>query len=117
MTAQRRTLLAACAALALALPAGLVLSSAVRADVNNQVTIKTFAYGPKDITVPVGTTVTWINKDPEVHTVVSKDKKFRSSALDTDDSFSFTFTEPGAYSFFCSLHPQMTGTVTVVPKG
>ena len=117
MTVHRRTLFVACAALALALPAGFVASSAVRADDANQVVIKTFKYGPKDITVPVGTTVTWLNKDNEVHTVVSKDKKFRSSALDTDDSFTFTFTEPGTYAFFCSLHPQMTGSVTVVPKG
>jgi plastocyanin len=117
MTAYSRTIFATCAALALAMPAGLILSSTVRAEGDNQVVIKTFKYGPKDITVPAGTTVTWINKDPEVHTVVSKDKKFRSSALDTDDTFTFTFTEPGTYSFFCSLHPQMTGTVTVVPKG
>jgi plastocyanin len=116
MTTYRRTLLAALAALALALPAGLLLSSAVHADVDNQVVIKTFKYGPKDITVPVGTTVTWLNKDNEVHTVVSKNGKFRSAALDTDDSFTFTFTEPGTYAFFCSLHPQMTGSVTVVPK-
>lgn len=88
----------------------------VRADDANHVTIKAFAYGPKDITVTAGTTVTWINKDPEPHTVVDKDGKFRSSALDTDDSYSFTFTEPGTYTVFCSLHPQMTGKVTVVAK-
>ena len=117
MTAKRRTLFAAIAALVFALPAGVVLSSVVRADANNQVVIKTFAYGPKDITVPAGTTVTWINKDPEVHTVVNKDGKFRSAALDTDDTYSFTFAEPGTYSFFCSLHPQMQGKVIVVPKG
>jgi plastocyanin len=116
MTAHRRTILAACLALAFVAPAGLVLSSVVSAAGENQVVIKTFKYGPKDITVPVGTTVTWLNKDNEVHTVVSKDGKFRSSALDTDDSFTFTFTDPGTYSFFCSLHPQMTGTVTVVAK-
>ncbi len=104
-------------AVSLMVPAGLLVSAAVHADDTNQVTIKTFKYGPKDITVTAGTTVTWINKDPEPHTVVNKDGKFRSSALDTDDTYSFTFTEPGTYNFFCTLHPQMTGTVTVVPKG
>jgi len=109
----RLRLAAGAVALLLAVGAGV----AVRAADPGQVTIKTFAYGPKEITVPVGTTVTWINKDPEPHTVVSKDGKFRSAALDTDDSYSFTFTEPGTYDFFCTLHPQMTGKVTVVPKG
>ncbi len=85
----------------------------VRADDASQVTIKTFKYGPKDITVKAGTTVTWTNKDPEPHTVVDKGGKFRSAALDTDDSFSFTFKDAGTYQFFCTLHPQMTGTVTV----
>jgi plastocyanin len=116
MTTHRRATFAALVAVALALPGGLIVSTAVRADDATQVVIKTFKYGPKDITVSVGTTVTWLNKDNEVHTVVSKNGKFRSSALDTDDSFTFTFTEPGTYAFFCSLHPQMTGTVTVVAK-
>ena len=87
----------------------------VKADDAPQVTIKTFKYGPQSITVKAGTTVTWINKDPEPHTVVDKNGGFRSSALDTDDSYSHTFDKPGTYQFFCTLHPQMTGTVTVTP--
>jgi len=86
------------------------------ADEAGNVIIKTFAYGPKTIRVTAGTKVTWINKDPEVHTVVSKDGKFRSGALDTGDSFSFAFDRPGTYAYFCTLHPQMVGTVEVVPK-
>ena len=113
---RRRTLIVALAVAVAAASAALTVVPSVRADAGSQVVIKTFAYGPKDITVPVGTTVTWLNKDPEVHTVVDKGGKFRSAALDTDDSFTFTFTEPGTYSFFCSLHPQMTGTVRVVAK-
>lgn len=102
----------------LGLLVGPVLAAAwhVRADDAPHVIIKTFKYGPKDITVTAGATVTWVNKDPEPHTVVDKNGKFRSSALDTDDSFSFTFNDPGTYQVFCSLHPQMTGTVTVTPK-
>ena len=60
-----------------------------------------------------GTTVTWINADDAPHTVVSSTKLFKSSALDTEDKFSFTFTTPGTYEYFCSLHPHMTGTVVV----
>ena len=62
-----------------------------------------------------GTTVTWKNEDDIPHTVVSTTKAFRSKALDTDDSFSFTFTTPGTYEYFCSLHPHMVGTVVVDP--
>ena len=116
MSVRRRSLLFALAALVLALAAGFFVAASVQAADDHQVVIKSFAYGPKEITVPVGTAVTWLNKDNEVHTVVSKNGKFRSSALDTDDSFTFTFTEPGTYAFFCSLHPQMTGIVTVVAK-
>ena len=113
-----RILAYAPAALVIVVAAGVFATRQLHADdAPNQVVIMTFKYGPKDITVPAGATVTWINKDPEVHTVVDKGGKFRSSALDTDDSFTFTFAEPGTYNFFCSLHPQMTGTVTVVPKG
>ncbi|HEY1719944.1 MAG TPA: cupredoxin domain-containing protein [Magnetospirillaceae bacterium] len=106
------------ALLGLTISASLAFAWHVQADdTPPQVIIKTFKYGPQNVTVAAGTTVTWINKDPEAHTVVDKNGKFRSSALDTDDTFTFTFTEPGTYNFFCSLHPQMTGMVTVTPKG
>ena len=113
----RKTILNLCAALALAVGAALAAWSwGARADDAPEIVIKAFAYAPKDITVTVGTKVTWINRDPEPHTVVEKGGKFRSAALDTDDSYSFTFTEPGTYSIFCSLHPQMQAKVTVVPR-
>ena len=81
----------------------------------NTIGIDNFAFGPKDLTVAVGTTVTWINHDDEPHTVVSSDdtKLFKSGALDTNDKFSFTFTKAGTYQYFCSIHPHMTGTVVV----
>jgi plastocyanin len=81
----------------------------------NTVGIDNFAFGPKELTVAVGTTVTWINHDDEPHTVVSADdtKLFKSGALDTDDKFSFTFAKAGTYQYFCSIHPHMTGTVVV----
>jgi len=77
------------------------------------ITIDNFSFTPKEITVSAGTTITWVNRDDVPHTVVSPDKKFRSKALDTDDQFSFTFTDAGTYSYFCSVHPVMTGKIIV----
>ncbi len=76
------------------------------------VMIDNFTLEPAQITIKVGTTVTWKNRDDVPHTVVSAGK-FRSKTLDTDDSFSFTFTAAGEYKYFCSLHPHMTGMITV----
>ena len=78
-----------------------------------EITIDNFTFGPKEAKVAVGTTVTWINRDDIPHTVVSTDKVFKSKVLDTDDKFSYTFDKPGAYPYFCSIHPKMTGKVVV----
>ena len=77
-----------------------------------RVTIDNFTFTPPKLTVKVGDTVTWTNRDDIPHTVVSAGK-FRSKALDTDNSFSFTFTEAGDYKYFCGLHPHMTGMIKV----
>src|SRR5437764_808947 len=79
-----------------------------------KVMIGNFTFGPAALTVRPGTTVTWVNGDDIPHTVVADDRKaFRSKVLDSDDSFSFTFTAPGTYAYFCSIHPHMTGKVVV----
>jgi plastocyanin len=80
-----------------------------------EVKIDNFSFGPATLTVPVGTTVTWINRDDIPHTVVSTDdpKTFKSKVLDTDEKFSFTFSKAGTYPYFCSIHPKMTGKVIV----
>ena len=78
-----------------------------------EVRIDNFTYSPPTLVVAPGTTVTWTNADDDAHTVVEKDRKFKSSALDTDDTFSQTFTESGEYEYFCSLHPRMAGKVIV----
>ena len=78
-----------------------------------EVEIDNFSFGPTTLTVAVGTTVTWTNRDDIPHTVVSDDKVFKSKVLDTDEKFSFTFTNPGTYPYFCSIHPKMTGKVVV----
>ena len=80
---------------------------------NATVKIDNFAFGPQAITVPVGTTVTWTNSDDTPHTAVSTDGVFKSKVMDTDEKFSYTFTKPGTYSYYCSVHPKMTGEVVV----
>jgi plastocyanin len=78
-----------------------------------EVKIDNFSFGPADLTVPIGTTVTWTNRDDIPHTVVSTDKVFKSKVLDTDEKFSFTFSNAGTYPYFCSIHPKMTGKILV----
>lgn len=78
-----------------------------------EVKIDNFSFGPQDLTVSAGTTVTWTNRDDIPHTVVSTDKVFKSKVLDTDEKFSYKFEKVGTYPYFCSIHPKMTGKVTV----
>jgi plastocyanin len=80
----------------------------------NQIVIKDFHFSPETLTVKSGEKVTWINRDEEPHTVVSVEKQFKkSSALDTDQEFTITAGVPGTYTYFCSVHPKMTGTIVV----
>jgi amicyanin len=76
------------------------------------VKIGNFTFGPQELKVKAGTTVTWTNEDDIPHTVVSLNN-FRSKVLDTEGAYAFTFTTPGTYKYFCSLHPHMTGTIVV----
>ncbi len=79
----------------------------------NQVVVENFSFQPGTLTVAPGTTVTWVNHDDEPHTVNENNKTFKSGTLDTDGKFSYKFTSPGTYSYFCSLHPRMTGQIIV----
>jgi plastocyanin len=97
--------------LAIAAAISLCLGTA-HAEETTNVTIDNFTFEPAQLTVKIGTTVTWKNRDDIPHTIVSAGK-FRSKPLDTDDSFSFTFTAAGDYKYFCSLHPHMTGIIKV----
>ena len=99
---------------------GLLLTGSPKVTANTQqpateVKIDNFSFGPVTLTVPVGTTVTWTNRDDIPHTIVSTDdpKAFKSKVLDTDEKFSFTFSKVGTYPYFCSIHPKMTGKVIV----
>jgi plastocyanin len=91
----------------------LLAYGALAATGSDVVTIDNFTFGPPDMTVSVGTTVKWVNHDDIPHSVVEKNKAFRSKALDTDDSFSFTFASAGTFDYFCGLHPHMVGKIIV----
>jgi plastocyanin len=81
----------------------------------NQIVIKDFHFTPQTLTVKSGEKITWINRDEEPHTVVSVEKQFKKSPpLDTDEVFTITAGAPGTYTYFCSVHPKMTGTIVVV---
>ena len=91
----------------------LAFSAVAAQDATDVITIDNFTFTPKELTVAVGTTVKWVNHDDIPHTIANKDKAFRSQALDTDDSYSFTFTSAGTFDYFCGLHPHMVGKVIV----
>jgi plastocyanin len=108
----RRTLIAA--ALGVAVATATAITFPGRADsAPHAVTIDNFTFNPQRLTVTAGSTVTWTNKDDIPHAIAASGAQFRSKALDTDDDYSFTFTTPGTYQYFCSLHPHMTGTIVV----
>ena len=79
----------------------------------NEVIVENFSFQPGTLEVKAGTTVTWVNRDDVPHTVYDNNKAFKSGTLDTDAKFSYKFTSAGTYSYFCSLHPRMTGQIIV----
>jgi plastocyanin len=95
-----------------ALAGGVVIATAQSA--GSAVSIDNFTFTPQKLTVKANTKVTWTNRDDIPHGIAATNNTFsRSSALDTDDSYSFTFTTPGTYQYFCYIHPHMTGTIVV----
>ncbi|MCA6110175.1 cupredoxin domain-containing protein [Bradyrhizobium cenepequi] len=96
----------------IAVAAAMLLPATAARAGDTAVHIDNFVFQPAQLDVKVGTTVTWTNRDDIPHTVVCAGK-FRSKTMDTDDSFSFTFTAAGEYKYFCSLHPHMTGMIRV----
>ncbi len=85
----------------------------VAAQAGPQIEIVKHKFSLQTLTIPAGTTVTWLNRDDDVHTVVSTTQAFRSAGLETGEAYSYKFTKPGVYHFFCTLHPLMTGKVIV----
>jgi plastocyanin len=85
----------------------------VAAQTGPRIEITKHKFSLPTLTVPSGTTVTWLNRDEDVHTVVSTTQAFRSGGLETDEAYSYKFAKPGVYQYFCTLHPLMTGRVIV----
>ena len=109
---KRRWILCVTASMVLSLTAVLTVPKSMAAGppaVN--VKIDNFTFTPATLTVKAGTQITWINADDIPHTVVSDSQDFKSKVLDTDEKFTFTASKPGTYSYFCSIHPKMTGKV------
>ena|SRR5579884_2761759 len=78
-----------------------------------QVRVDNFTFDPVELTVPVNSTVAWVNKDDVPHVIASDTGIFKSRALDTDEGYSYTFTKPGTYLYHCSMHPKMVAKVVV----
>jgi len=107
-------IVAAALGAAAAIPLATVVLGAGEPNVAGTITIDNFTFNPQGLTVKAGTTVTWTNKDDIPHGIAWVKNVFaRSKALDTEDSYSFTFTTPGTYAYFCYIHPHMTGTLVV----
>jgi plastocyanin len=115
MRASRRSALrlAVTIALGVACPQGMALADDPQPV---KVTIDNFAFTPATLTVKLGTKVTFINHDDIPHSIVSIPGKFRSKALDTDQSFEYTFATAGDFDYFCGLHPHMKGKIIVTPE-
>lgn len=106
--------LALFAVIAATLVTGVVRANDPPASAEQQIAIYNYKFSPEVLTVPVGTKVTWTNKDEVPHTVVSTDKRFpQSGGLDTGEQYSYTFTTAGSYEYFCTLHPFMKGKIVV----
>ena len=78
-----------------------------------EVKIDNFTFNPQTLTVPVNSAVTWVNKDDIPHVVTGNGGLFKSKALDTDQTYSYTFTKAGTYEYYCSIHPKMVGKIVV----
>jgi plastocyanin len=98
---------------ALSLLFALCVAGRADAAATQTVEIDKFAFSPKEITVAPGTTVVWTNHDQTPHILLATDKSFFSPAMDTGDSYRFTFTKAGDFGYFCTMHPFMTGIVHV----
>ena len=92
-----------------------LVAPAVKASdpVTTTVAIRDFVFAPAVVKIKLGEAIVWVNSDEEPHTVVAKDKSFRSSTLDTSQKFVQTFSAAGEFEYFCSFHPHMTGRIVV----
>ncbi|MFC5437997.1 cupredoxin family copper-binding protein [Rhodanobacter umsongensis] len=95
-------------------PAAMAASASKAVQPQQQIRIRNFAFAPSTLTVPAGTRVVWTNQDEEPHVIASAGALFASSkGLDTSDSYAVTFSRPGTYAYYCSIHPMMVGVIIV----
>ncbi|QUQ62968.1 cupredoxin domain-containing protein [Kutzneria sp. CA-103260] len=94
----------------------LTLLAPISAAAGQAVTMAQYAFAPAALTVHVGDTITWTNQDQAPHdvTTTSGPVSVHSPTLSTGQSWTYTFTQPGAYSYICSIHPDMKAQITVL---
>jgi plastocyanin len=90
-----------------------VSSGSAAAGGGSTVEINNFAFTPKTLSVPAGTTVTWKFDDSTQHTVTADDNSFTSAAMGDGQTYTHTFDTAGTVKYHCSIHPFMTGAVVV----
>lgn len=109
--------IAAFALLAAALPALVAAQSADQPALNivegSPTDITSWAYDQPALTISAGQTVTWTNGGSMAHTVTADDASYDSGMLNPGDVFSQEFDTPGTYTYHCTPHPWMKGTITV----
>jgi|SRR5947209_3682341 len=110
--------IALCVAFSVAVYAALIFHTAqaggeTAKQTAQEIHVDNFSFGPSALTVTANSTVSWVNKDDVPHVIASTDGLFKSKALDTDDKYTYTFSKPGTYSYFCSIHPKMVGKIIV----
>ncbi|HLZ96725.1 MAG TPA: cupredoxin family copper-binding protein [Steroidobacteraceae bacterium] len=113
MSLRRVRWLPAAAGMAILAAMGVYVPSLGQTSNAARIEVKGFAFVPTPLTVKAGSTVTWVNRDDEPHTVVSDTGMFKSGGMDTNETFSYKFDRPGTYRFACSIHPRMVGTIVV----
>jgi plastocyanin len=94
---------------------GAAAATAAMPAMKQSITIDNYAFHPGTVTVKKGTTVIWVNKDDDVHTIKSTDgpEAFNSPALESGSQFGFVFHRAGTYHYICSVHPYMHGVIVV----
>jgi len=78
-----------------------------------EVVIEGFAFNPDTLNIPVGTTVVWYNNDSVDHTVTARDNSFDSGRISPNETFEYTFQQSGTLEYYCTIHPSMTGKVSI----
>lgn len=99
---------------AIGTPAASPVASPVATSETTEITIADFSFNPAEITISVGSVVTWVNGGAAPHTATASDQSFDTGVIDPGAAASHTFGQTGEFAYFCAFHPTMTGTVIVI---